>query len=264
MIRKDLPENPQERKVIMLLSATDIMHLHSNKMEWIKSPNITVLEYPFDNDSPILKTELYKSLEKENLINPGAILSQSPYNLDAYADATAFEDLILSNAKEKLYAFSVFCGKLGAKKVKGKYKKSERDTTNKEIGGKVNAIIPATIPATLEADIKMYEDLENKLEQKMELDDFYPNPNTNIEAAKEYLDKKHIFNDLELRYLLEAREIGIGSRKVSFSLTSESKQSLKILGSIKYGPFNADGNYEKKCSKFTDFKVDLEVEFGNG
>jgi len=256
MIRENLPENPQERKAIILLSDVDIRHLF-NKEEWINSPDITVLEYPFDKNSPILENELYKSLERANLIELGAILSQSPYSLDVYADATKFEDLILSNAKEKLYAFSVFCGKLGATKIHCKHFESERNTTNKEIGGKVGN-------AVAEADIKMYEDLESKLKQEFELDDFYPNPNTNIEAAKEYLDKKHIFNDQELTYLLEAREIGIGRRKVSFSLTSESKQSLKILGSIKYGPFNADGNYKIQCSKLRDIKVHLEVEFGKG
>jgi len=260
MTRKDLPENPQERKVIMLLSAPEIMDLHSNKMEWIKSPNITILEYPFDNDSPILKTELYKSLDMANLIETGAILSQSPYDFKEYADARKLEDLIHFNALNKYTLFTRFCAKLGATRIYGKHFESEQNTSNKEFGGKAGYKIA-------EASAQVNRDLESKLSQELELEDIYEgDPNPNIEEAKQFLTDNHIFHDKVFTSLLEART-GSGklkSRNISFSMTSESMQSLKILGKIKYGPFNADGNYTSKCNNLRDIKISLSVEFGKG
>jgi len=258
MIREILPEDPRERKAIILLRDVDIVL--SYNMEWIKSPNITVLEYPFDSDSSILETELYKSLEKANLIESGAILSQSPYNLDTYADATKFEDLIYSNALNKCDLFTKLCRKLGATKFSGIHFESEQNTMSNELGGNVGYKIA-------EASVQMNRDLENRLSQELKLEDTYDgDPNPNIEEAKQFLTDNHIFHDKVFTSLLEARTGSgkIKSRKISFSMISESMQSLKIIGGIKLAFFNADGSYANKIHTLKDIKISLNIEFEKG
>ncbi|GBU26295.1 hypothetical protein R83H12_03001 [Fibrobacteria bacterium R8-3-H12] len=258
MIRENFPENPQERKVIVLLDAVDIVSVF--KSSWINSPNITALEYPFDSDSPILESELYKSLEMQNLIEQGAILSQSPYDFGDYRDSRDIESLISSNALQKYTIFSGFCRKLGATRIYGKHIESETNDTNREVGGKAGYKIA-------EAEFKMNKDLERKLSQELELEDTYDgDPNPDIEEAKKYLFANHVSHDKVFTSLLEGRTGSgkIRSRNLSFSLTSESMQSLKILGGIKFGLFNADGNFENKVHTLKNLKVSLSIEFGKG
>lgn len=258
MICETLPEDPRERKAIILLRDVDIVLSYNT--EWIKSPNITVIEYPFDSDSPIFETELYKSLERANLIEPDAILSQSPYDLNAYADATKFEDLICSNALNKCDLFTRFCRKLGATKFSGIHFENEQNTMNKDLGGNSGYKVA-------EASAQMNRDLESKLSQELKLEDTYDgDSNPNIEEAKQFLIDNHIFHDKVFTSLLEAR-IGSGkikSRNISFSMTSESMQSLKIIGGIKLAFFNADGNYANKIHTLKDIKISLNIEFGKG
>jgi len=260
MIRETLPEDPRERKAIILLRDVDIVLSYNE--EWIKSPNITVLEFPFDNDSPIYDNELYKSLEASNLIEQGAILSQSPYDLNAYANAKEVENLIHLNAKKKYNLFAGFCGILGATRIYGRHFESEQNTTNKEFGGKAGYKIA-------EASAQVNRDWESKLSQELELEANYEgDPNPNIEEAKKYLDDNHISNEEDFTSLLKERarkgSNKLKTKDIKFSMTSESMQSLKILGGIKLAFFNADGKYANKVHTLRDIKVSLSVEFGKG
>jgi len=267
MIRETLPENPKERKAIILLCDVDIVR--SFEMEWIKSPNITVLEYPFDNDSPIYDNELYKKLKEEDLIELGAILSQSPYNLDTYADAKKFEDLILFNAKKKYDIFVKFCEILGATKIHIEHSESERNTTNKKFGGVGGG---GTSYATAEAKFEKDETLESYIKQHYKFKGIYDgNPNPDIEEAEKLLNDNHLFKNETFTSLLEARKNNKNkmiARDVFFSYTSESKKCLKILGGIKLNfpgySFNVDGNYTNKVDNLSNMEVHLEVEFGKG
>jgi len=261
MIRDNFPENPQERKAIVLLDEVDIVT--SFKSEWLNSPNITVLEYPFDNDSPIYESELYKSLDMQNLIEPGAVLSQSPYDFEYYKDSRDIESLINSNALKKYFIFSEFCRKLGATKIYGKYIESEANSHTSERGGKVGKSIAK---AGVEVEAQINRDLENKLSQELEAETIYEYSNTDIEGAKKYLLDHHIPIENIFDSLLEGR-IGSGKmsvQKLSFSLTSESMQSLKIISNIKFGLFNANGNYMDKVHTLKNLKVSVNVEFGKG
>jgi len=258
MIRENLPEDPRERKAIILLRDVDIVLSYNE--EWIKSPNITVLEYPFASDSPIFDNELYKSLEASNLIEQNAILSQSPYDLNAYADAKQFEDLIQSNVLHKYAIFARFCEKLGATKISIKHFESEQNTKNTEFGGKADYKVVG-------GNFQVNKDLESKLSQELESENTYEgDPNPNIEEAKKYLVDNHLINDRTFKDLLEARtgSVKTKSQNLSFSTTSESMQSLKILSGIKLGFFNADGNYANKVQTLRDIKVSFIVEFGKG
>jgi len=262
MILENLPAEPQKRKAIVLLD--DVNIIFSFKSEWINSPNITVLEYPFDSDSPILENGLYKSLEMQNLIEKGAVLSQSPYDFERYMNAKKVEELISCNAKDKYLIFSGFCKILGATKFYGRHIENEHNSTNSEYGGKAGYKITET-------EFQMNRDLKNRLNQDLEMEDAYygevdPNIEPNIEEAKKYLIDNHVSHDKNFTSLLDARTGSnkIKSRKISFSLTSESTQYLKIIGSIKYALFNAEGKYENKVHTLKDLKVTLNVDFGKG
>jgi hypothetical protein len=257
-IRKTLPEDPKERKVIVLLKEDDI--INSSDSEWINSSKITVLKYPFDRNSPVYKNELYKSLDDAGLIEKGAILVQSPYDVDVYRDAKDIENLIHFNALRKYSIFSGFCRKLGATRISIKDFANEQINANRGRGGQAEYKI-------FGGEANASEELENKLRQELDMEDTYPgDSNPNIEEAKKYLEDNRIWHDEVLKSLLEARTGSgkIQSKDISFSLTSESMQALKLLGGIKLAFFNANGNYENKVSTLRDLKVSLSVEFGKG
>jgi len=259
MIRENFLEDPQTRKVIVLLDGVEI--INEFKSSWINSPNITALEYPFDSDSPIFQSELYKTLEMQNLIEQGAVLSQSPYDFEDYRDSRDIESLISSNALQKYTIFSGFCRRLGATRIYGKHIESEANVSNTERSVKIGNKVA-------EAEAQWNRDLENKISQELELEDTYDgDPNPDIEEAKKYLFANHVSHDKVFTSLLEGRTGSgkIKSRNLSFSLTSESMQSLKILGSIKFGVFNnAEGNYMGKVNALKNLKVSLSIEFGKG
>jgi hypothetical protein len=257
MIREDLPKDPKERQVIVLMEDYNISDVYES--DWIHSPNTAVLEFPFV-DSSILENELYISLENANLIEPGAILSQSPYDLELYRDAKNTESLIQSNALDKLTLFSTFCRKLGATKIYGQHIESESKDRKNEIGGKTGYKIA-------EATLQINRNLVSKLSQELELEETYPgDPNPNIEEARKFLFDNYISNDKVFTSLLEGRTGSgkIKSRKLSYSLTSESMRALKVIGGIKFGLFNADGSYEEEIRGLEDIKVVLNVDFEKG
>jgi len=254
-----LPEEPKKRKVIVLLKHEDIAD--SLETEWIKSPNITVLEYPINSNSPIIENALYQSLDDKGLIESGAILVQSPYNLNVYEDAKDVENLIHSNVLRKYNIFATFCGILGATRIGSKQFESEQNSASIEGSGQAGYKLVG-------ADFNINSELENRLSQELEMDIEYDgNPNPDIEEAKKYLLDNYVSNDEVLKSLLEDRARSgnkIKSKKISFSLTSESMQSLKLLGKIRLGFFNAEGNYASKVNTLRNLKVSLSVEFGQG
>lgn len=257
MIRETLPENPQERKVIVLMEDVEI--INSDKKGWINSPDIVVLEYPFEDES-IKENELYKSLEAANLIKQGAVLAQSPYDLNLYNDTKDIESFVQSNALQKYLLFSEFCRKLGATRIYGKHIESEQNTKETNISGKGGYNI-----AEIATDIN--RNLETKLSQELVLEDSYVgNSNPNIEEARKFLFDNHISHDKVFTSLLEARmgNDKITSRKLFFSLTNDSLFSLKLAGSIKFALFNAEGSYESKVHSLKDLKVVLNVVFEKG
>jgi hypothetical protein len=257
MIRKNLPENPKERKAIVLMEDYEIASEHESA--WIHSPNITVLEYPF-LDSSILENELCISLENANLIELGAVLSQCPYDLKLYTSAKDTESLILSNALNKSTLVSEFCRKLGATRIYWHNEDEESENRKNEIGGKAGYKIA-------EAELLINRNLESKVKQELKLEDTYDgNPDPNIEDAQKFLFDNYLSNEKHLTSLLQARTGSgkIKSRKVEYSLTSESMQALKVCGGIKFGLFNANGSYENEIRKLRDIKVALDIEFGKG
>jgi len=257
-IRHTLPEDPKERRVIVLLNEEDI--INSSDSEWINSSKITVLKYPFDRDSPIYENELYKSLDDADLIEQGAILVQSPYDLNVYRDAKDAEELINFNALRKYNLFARFCQKLGATRIQITHEEGEQKNTNSGGGGQVGYnIVEVKGGASKESEEKLRQTLERG-------STFNGNPNPNIEEAEKYLFNNRLDNDEVLKDLLEARK---GSNKVksytlSYSIASDSMQSLKLVGGIKIASFNAEGNYENAVRTLKDKTVSFNIEFGAG
>jgi hypothetical protein len=264
MIKKDLPKDGAERKVIVFMEDYELeIALLDKTIKWLNDPNICVLEYP-DEDIPedLQKDELYIKLKDKGLIgkNDPCVLVQNPYNLDDYSKADDLKELLRSNAMEKYSAFSVICKHLGATKVIYESKEDEFDNTilkiifnagYKFLSGKFNT--------NLREEIKKSISLEGKCE-------FPGSASPDIEKAKKTLESYNLGDDINLKSLITKRT---GRNKmikenVALSMTSESMKSVKIAANVKFGLFDAEGKFHRNVESVKDISITVSVEFGKG
>ena len=295
----NIPDKPEERKIIVLLKRSDIDFLRvkgvKEENKWEDKPGVTILAYNDLDDSEKLK-DIYKSLKKDNLIENETVLVQDPYNIDKYhkvGNSFNPETFSLKQSENKYHIFSDFCALLGATKVsledcvrsskttelekKLSAKGGREDiqvegefsvpTLIKGLIGKIKA--KTVIKPNSEGTLSSKDNDEEKISLSTSMETtFSDNKKTDTDAAIKYLREKNLNPDDELfSFLIRRRKSETGKvndYRTTFSLSSEATKILEKAASIRFPFFNCKGEFSETVKELKEVKSTVLVKFGNG
>jgi hypothetical protein len=266
MIKKDLPKDGAERKVIVFMefSERELAHLDETN-QWLNDPNICVLEYPDENlAEDLLNDKIYKKLKEKGLLGNGhCVLVQNPYDLDDYSKADEIIEFFNSNASKKYRAFSEICQDLGATKLIYTSDDSEHNQTKLKISGNAENKVAKKLGSG-EVNLDLDREIKKSTSVKGECE--WSGSAPNIEAARNTLKHYHLDNDGDLLSLIRSREKENKklSEKVTIRMIRDSMLSVNLAAKVKLplleGNFSSDLGRIKNTSEERSFIV----EFGKG
>ncbi|QSV63914.1 MAG: hypothetical protein HEQ26_15310 [Dolichospermum sp. DL01] len=260
---KRLPEEPEKRRVIMVLSRQDLNQLqidaksNNSARELFLNNQVSVLDDSAIDDSPLIQ-----KLKGSGLLNPGSILIQSPYDTSLYADASSAS---YSFAQAKCMSFSILCGLLAAKKVSVKQMEINTSDITTEVSAKADV-------TEIAGKVDFRNIAFNRMQKVISINQKYAQGEAKIEYAKSYLLKHQWLSDVQMTGLLYLREakVPIEEHEFILSLTEESKKNLKVAFDLEI-PIKPTipivgqlmGNLQKIKQETFDFSLTINVEFWN-
>lgn len=255
MTTGSFPSDPSSRRAILVLRQHDI-----EKCEYEPGAALGLL----DDEAFVLQFPVgvqedcngaLQNILDARLVQPGAMLVQSPYDPDTYEDAEFAPQLF---ACAKLLYFSTLCGHLGAREVSVE-QIDLRTRTGKPTLDIKGQRLQASAQLTVES-----QELE-KFRARMNLRDEFAGGPANLEAAEQLLDKTGLWSDPNMRTLFELRRDGINqlvSRKLVLSLSSEAEKNLKVVGRLKVPAFvEMSGRYDRVVHEQYDYTLTVLVKF---
>ncbi|MBR8834386.1 MAG: hypothetical protein DSM106950_10215 [Stigonema ocellatum SAG 48.90 = DSM 106950] len=255
MSNTSLPENPDNRRAILIVRTSDLKTLKTNpryNLQILNNPQICLLPIPVRNED---KNDLFRKLEQDGLLSPGNLLIQNPYDTDKYVEAV---EATSSFTVQKALHFSYFCQLLGAKKVF--IDRMEVINTEGKIIFNTN-IKGNSLPAS--GNVGTENTSFEKIKSQLKLDDSFIKIEPNVTEAEKYLNQHHI-GDIIMNDLLQRckKRLLLQSREVVLSLTKESQKNLKIALSIDIPLYiNLTSQIDRLKKDLYEYNVVIKVEF---
>lgn len=213
-----------------------------------------VLQYPLTVDEP--DSQALQNIIDADLLRPGAVLLQSPYDRNAYVDLSQATDQF---AIEKLRHFSRLCQYLGARDVTVEQVEVSKDSSSEvyELHGKA---------PVAKLDVKVENKVGNSLARKFSINASFRGGKPNTEAAEKYLRGKQLWGDVVMRSLVEQcadEDNQILEQKVVISLSSESKRSLGVVAKLNLPAkgLGLTANYLDSAHSIEEYLLTLTVKF---
>lgn len=189
-------------------------------------------------------------------VRPGAILVQSPYDTDIYAELSEAKEAF---SLEKMRHFTRLCQILGASKVEVKQIEviKEGKTSSIEVKGNMSVT---------NAEVKIDNALTNVIRQMFSISSNYSGGAADIVTAEAYLRGNKLWGDSVLRGLVEQREHesnAILEQNIRISLTREANKSLSVVGKLSLPTKNIgiQSNYQQVASASEELNLTMRVVF---
>lgn len=251
-MKDNLPENPAERKVLVVLDEADYdgCEYDDEGRELLLNPEVSVQQFPVEsNDERLLH------LQRQGLLRPGAMLLQSPYDGDQYVDIADAED---SFAVQKYLLSSSVCMHLGAKEVRVEriLVRDETGETEVNIGGDKTGG---------QADLSAGHERVEKLCSQISLVDKFEGSEPNVNAAEDLMREAALLDNPILQSLLEMAKVDnnrIKSRRFQLDLTSEVKKRLELACSVGIPNIaRVGGDLDRVFQENIEYRVSVAVDF---
>jgi len=253
-----IPLDHGARRVMLVLDENTINEclydLEPDAKGFLFDPQSHVLQYPLTVDEP--DSQALQNIIDADLLRPGAVLLQSPYDRNAYVDLSQATDQF---AIEKLRHFSRLCQYLGARDVTVEQVEVSKDSSSEvyELHGKA---------PVAKLDVKFENKVGNSLARKFSINASFRGGKPNTEAAEKYLRGKQLWGDVVMRSLVEQcadEDNQILEQKVVISLSSESKRSLGVVAKLNL-PAKGLGlttSYLASAHSIEEYLLTLTVKF---
>jgi len=253
-----IPLDHGARRVMLVLDESTINEclydLEPEAKGFLFDPQSHVLQYPLTVDEP--DSQALQNIIDADLLRPGAVLLQSPYDRNAYVDLSQATDQF---AIEKLRHFSRLCQYLGARDVTVEQVEVSKDSSSEvyELHGKA---------PVAKLDVKVENKVGNSLARKFSINASFRGGKPNTEAAEKYLRGKQLWGDVVMRSLVEQcadEDNQILEQKVVISLSSESKRSLGVVAKLNL-PAKGLGlttSYLASAHSIEEYLLTLAVKF---
>lgn len=261
MVASGMPLDHGERRVLLVLDENTISEclydLEPSERGFLFDPQSHVLQYPLAINEP--DSRALRNLKDADLLKPGSILLQSPYDRDAYVELTQAPDHF---AIEKLRHFSRLCQYLGARSVTVEQIEVTSGTSSEvyEVNGRA---------AVADVGFKIDSKQSGSLARRFSINTTFRGGRPNTEAAEKYLRSKQLWGDIVMRSLVEQcadQDNKILEQKVTLSLSSESKKNLGVVAKLKL-PVRRLGltaGYLASVENSQEYLLTLTVSFDAG
>lgn len=246
---------PERRRVLMVLTeeAARLARRDPDLQDLLDNPEAMLLTIPPAHTKAPPGSVLDR-LRQSNRLRPGALLVQSPFDVNHYEAA---DRALADFAVAKFMLLTRLCSLLGATKVTTEHVNSERrkTTTKGKAAGKGKV---ADAHATLD------HDLVDSVKSRLQLTDEFKGGPPQIDAARAFLRERSLEYDEELSSLVALREAdnSLSSRQISISLTRDSTENLKIAAkftALKIVTVNAE--FEHQVEEQLEVSVTASVTF---
>lgn len=255
MAAGSFPADPSSRKAILVLQQHDLERCayEPDAAKALLDEEAYVLQFPVQEKDGM--PVALKNIIDAGLARRGGVLVQSPYDSDAYEDASLAAQRF---ALAKHMYFSMLCMHLGAKEVSVEQidlRTCEGNTTLNVSGDRVDGSAQTTINS---------HELEN-FRAQMNLRDEFVGGDPDVVAAERLLRRTGLWAEPNMRTLLEMRREGSNqllTRKLKLSLSSEAKSNLNVVGRLKIPAFvKLSGEYGKVVREQCDYTLTVLVRF---
>lgn len=258
VLGKDFPLQHSARRVIVILAENDLQtcqyDLPPEERKFLYDPESFVLIYP--TLAAGLECKAMQNIIDADLVRPGTVLVQSPYDRDAYVDLAQAADQF---AVEKIRHFSRLCQYLGARDVTVEQVEISKDSMSHVYSMKAKA-------AAWGADGKVENQEESRLARKFTINTVFRGGKPDTEAAERYLRSKQLWGDVVMRSLVEQcadENNRMLEQSVTISLSSESKKTLGVVAKLKLPArsLGVDASYLKIAESSEEYSLTLSVKF---
>ena len=245
-------DEPQGRRVILVLSEreVDALSFRGGGAALLSNPEIAILPFGLQTSDSTVRDAVDRTLWR-----PGAVLIQSPFDSNAYANAV---DAIGEFALEKFLHFSGLCRYLGAVSVTVEQGECTYMEDRKRM--------------SLSADFSagggggtIEQEQWRAVTSKLSLHDEFEGGTPDILSATEHLKRFGLSRDAAMRSLVDSRRDGhnlLTSRKIQLNLTSETRNNYRVLGSVSAPTYiSLDAGYDHHVQKETEYTLTLKITF---
>lgn len=220
--------------------------------QFLLNENICYLIQPSFDD--IQKVDLFKYLDKNNLLTAGNILIQDFQNKDKYLP---FDEALEQNIFYQMEHFKELCQYLGAKEFR--FKIIEEQNDNRNMNGNIQADI-----AAFTGDLSAKRDWRKNIEKKIDSHTIFETGKANLEKARALMELGVFHGDTNIISFYRSAchtENRISTQKVRFSLAKNVCKQLAILANIDSPIFKKHIVSNAKLESLRELSSALEVEY---
>ena len=246
---------PERRRVLMVLTEEEarLARRDPDFQDLLDSPEAMLVALPAAN-TEVPEGSVLDRLRQSNRLRPGALLVQSPFDVNHYEAA---DRALADFAVAKFMLLTRLCSLLGATKVSTEHVSSERRRTTTR--GKTSGSAKV---GDLQADVD--HELVAAVKSRLRLTDEFVGGLPKIEDARAFLRARGLEYDEELASLVALREGSnpLNSRQISLSLTRDATENLKIAAkftALKLVKVNAD--FDRQVEEQLEVSVTASVTF---
>lgn len=242
---------PKKRKAILVISPHELDRLDyiPEGSELLLNEQVYLLV-----SSYVTTSNLEEKLDSSGLLEPGNLLIQSPYDTSDYV---MLDKASPTFALTKYLHFTTLCGLLGAREV------TVEQIEVKTLAGKQifkGSIDSPYTDGSIEAANRTFEEIRNNIKLQSKFGGGEPS----LEEAEAHLRQYHLLNDISMKSLIDQRKgkNPIKSRKLTLSLSEESKKNLQVVADIRIPVYaNLQAQVENVRKEVYEFTLTIGVEF---
>lgn len=258
MSEGEFPSYHGARRAIVVLKKNDIRLVRNDPTfkdrDFLYDDEAFVLEYP-PNEDYLGQSKALENIVYSDLVRPGAVLVQSPYEKDSYVELERAAEVF---AIEKVHHFSRLCQLLGATFVETEQVEIKRQGESSIYGAKGNI-------GPVKGDIKISATADQSLTRKFIVTTTMDGREADIDAAERFLRSKNLLGDRVMRSLIEQRADStnpIREQRVTLSLSNETKSTLGVVGKLTLpSKFGVSAEYQNIATRNEEYSLTLLVKF---
>ncbi|SFB86790.1 hypothetical protein SAMN05660443_0625 [Marinospirillum celere] len=228
----ELEANPYKRRVLLVLREHELEELRSSQeAKDLLAPD-EISYYKYDEDQVYKnppKNPILLDLIEKDLLRPGKILVQNPFEMDSYGFR---EEALPQFAVRKNYLFLELCQLLGAKKVEV----SQVDIATNDSKALASVSAHAVTPkGKIGGGIKGKFTTQEKLKNLLEMGATFEGGEAQIDAARKLIYKYKLSQDENFMNLLSLRSNSnnlVRERSLKINISSESRRNIELAANI--------------------------------
>ena len=247
------PDEPHRRKTVLVLNQQDIdaLDFEEGGADLLLNEEVYILPSSLQESHPIIQ-----NLFDSGLVQPGAVLIQSPFDKNIYENST---QALRRFALDKHLHFSTLCMYLGASAVtveQAEYKYTEDKKTFS---------IPVDLSMKGSGGVKIEDEEWDFFHSKLTLHNEFQGGLPDVPAAEEHLKRIGLSGDSVMRALIDMRRNPnnlLTNQKLQLNMTSEVKNNFNVLANLNIPAYiSLETGYNRHVRKQTEFTLTVKVDF---